>query len=239
MLAYLFLGILGLMVVLGMMTLFARAKPANVARGLRWSAVAFAGAGIVLLPFIGRGSLAFLGPAVLIPLLMRMGMFRRGSDARAAPSSGQTSSVETAWLTVSLDHDSGGMDGTVKDGRFAGRTLSELALPDLLSLLEDCRAADPESVPLLEAYLDRSHPAWREQEEPAGTHAHGSGPAASPPGGMSREEALQILGLEAGATPEAIREAHRRLMQKLHPDRGGSTYLAAKLNQAKDLLLRN
>lgn len=237
MLAYLFLGILALLAVLGLMMAFTRANPASLARGLRWAAFALAGLGVVLLPFLGRGSLAFLGPAVVIPLLMR---FWGQSQRRDRPSPGQTSSVETAWLAVTLDHDSGSMEGTVRSGRFAGRFLSSLEVAELLALLADCRAADPDSVPLLEAYLDRAHPDWREQGAEEAAQAASAGAGSPPPrGGMSREEAYQILGLEPGAGAEAVREAHRRLMRKLHPDHGGSTYLAAKLNQAKDLLLGN
>jgi DnaJ-class molecular chaperone len=54
---------------------------------------------------------------------------------------------------------------------------------------------------------------------------------------MSREEALSILGLKADAGREDIIAAHRRLMQKVHPDRGGSDYMAAQINKAKDILL--
>jgi hypothetical protein len=239
MLAYLFLGILVLLVVLALMRAFARANPVSLALGLRWAAFALGGLAVVLLPLLGRGSLALLGPAVMIPLLMR---FWSQGRQHARPSPGQTSSVETGWLAMTLDHDSGSMEGTVRNGRFAGRYLSSLGLADLLALLDDCRAADPESVPLLEAYLDRTQPGWREPgSAEAGAQDASSDPGfATPPrGGMSRDEAYQILGLEPGAGPEAVRDAHRRLMQKLHPDHGGSTYLAAKLNQAKDLLLGN
>ena len=242
MLIYLFLGFLLMLAVIGLMVAFTRAEPAALARGLRWSAFGLAGAGLVLLPFIGRGSLIALGPAVLIPLLTRF-VVRRSQDwNRAGTRPGQASAVETAWLAMSLDHDSGAMDGRVRAGRFAGQSLSALGLADLRALLDECRLADPDSVPLVEAYLDRVHgPSWRDQGEAGTQEAPGdAGSAPRPPrGGMSREEAYEILGLAAGAGTEAVKEAHRRLMQKLHPDHGGSTYLAAKINQAKDLLLGN
>jgi hypothetical protein len=140
--------------------------------------------------------------------------------------------VTTRFLTLTLDHDTGALDGRVLEGAFKGCTLADLALDDLLKLREECRA-DPQSVAVLEAYLDRVHGAsWRPQagaEETARADA-GGGP-------MTREEAYLILGLEPGADEAAIRDAHRRLMKKLHPDQGGSNYLAAKINQAKDLLL--
>lgn len=237
---YLFLGILLLLAVIGLMKLFASADPASLARGLRWAALALAGIGLVLLPFVGRGALAALGSAVLIPLLMRLWQWSRQSSGSASPSPGRTSSVETASLTMTLDHDSGRTTGRVKIGRFAGRELSDLSLRDLLDLLDECRTADPDAVALIEAYLDRFHPDWRESmQADGGERESKEAGATAAPGGMTREEAYQILGLEVGADASAIREAHRRLMQKLHPDHGGSTYLAAKLNQAKDLLLGN
>jgi hypothetical protein len=249
MLTYLFLGFLLMLAVIGLMVAFTRAQPAALARGLRWSAFGLAGAGLILLPFIGRGSLIALGPAVLIPLLTRFVVRRSQEWSRPGPRSGQASAVETAWLSMTLDHDSGAMDGRVRAGCFAGRNLSALDLPELRTLLDECRSADPDSVPLVEAYLDRVHgPGWRDPGEAGGQAAGASGPEAPggagssprpPRGGMSYEEAYEILGLTPGAGPEAVKDAHRRLMQKLHPDHGGSTYLAAKINQAKDLLLGN
>jgi hypothetical protein len=138
--------------------------------------------------------------------------------------------VESAYLRMTLDHDSGEMDGVVLKGSLQGSHLRDLSLEQLQQLWETCRGEDADGAALLEAYLDRIHPDWRQEEQASDATSHTPGP-------MSREEAWQVLGLEPGADEQAIIEAHRRLMQKLHPDRGGSTYLAAKLNQAKDLLL--
>lgn len=244
MLLYLFLGFLLMVASVGLMVGFTRADPALLARTLRWTAIGFGVTALVLLPLIGRGSLIALAPAVLLPLFTRLILSRSRQWARAAPRSGQASSVETAWLAMRLDHDSGAMEGEVRAGRFAGRRLADLPLTDLLALRDECRAADPDSVALLEAYLDRVHgAAWRGEAEagadPAGADQDARGRARSGFAGMTREEAYEILGLEPGAGPEAVKEAHRRLMQNYHPDRGGSTYLAAKINQAKDLLLGN
>jgi DnaJ-domain-containing protein 1 len=129
---------------------------------------------------------------------------------------------------MALDHDSGEMQGTVREGRFAGRALAELELEELLALLGECRAQDTQSAAVLEAYLDRHHGnAWRER----------NGVARQAGGGMTVKEACEILGVDESADANEIISAHRRLMQKIHPDRGGSHYLATKINQAKDLLL--
>jgi DnaJ-domain-containing protein 1 len=134
---------------------------------------------------------------------------------------------------MSLDHDSGTMTGEVLDGRFRGRQLDQLNLQELRSLLEECEQNDAQSAAVLQAYLERTH-----SREYGASHA-GAGATSERAGGspMTRTEAYEILGLSPGAGAQEIIDAHRRLMQKLHPDRGGSTYLAAKLNQAKDLLL--
>jgi hypothetical protein len=148
------------------------------------------------------------------------------------PARGQRSDVETAWLRMALDHDTGAMDGTVLQGRWKGQRLSEMSVDSLLELLAECRVTDPDGAQLIEAYLERARPDWRETAGASRTR-----PDSSASGAMTRDEAYRILGLEPGADEAAIREAHRRLMMKMHPDTGGSDYLAAKINQAKDLLL--
>ena len=147
--------------------------------------------------------------------------------------------MATAFLRMTLDHDTGTMEGTILRGRFAGMRLEELGPADLLALLRECRAEDEEGARLLEAYLDRAHPEWRDElaGERAGRRDGGGGSARPASGDMSVEEAYAILGLAPGADAEAIKEAHRRLMVKLHPDHGGSDYLATKINRARDVLL--
>ena len=140
--------------------------------------------------------------------------------------------MTTEHLEVELDHDTGDIRGRVLKGFFAGRLLEDLKPVELAHLWQDCRFADPQSAQIIEAYLDRLHPSWREDLARA-EGEHGSGPE----GRMTREQALEILGLAPGATEADIRRAHRELMMKLHPDHGGSTYLAAKINEAKDVLL--
>jgi DnaJ-domain-containing protein 1 len=124
------------------------------------------------------------------------------------------------------------MNGRLLAGRLAGASLDALDLPTLVALLGEI---DEESRSLLTAYLDRRSPRWREDAQ-SGAAAGESGAARS--GKMTEEEAYQILGLEPGASAEEIGRAHRVLMKKLHPDQGGSTYLATRVNQAKDVLLR-
>ena len=133
---------------------------------------------------------------------------------------------------MTLDHDSGALIGRIVAGPQAGHSLDEFDLPQLAAMIP---TLDAESVALLESYLDRRFPAWREDAQ--GSAAGGQRRA--PPGGkMTAEEAYQILGLQPGAGRDEIGRAHRALMKKLHPDQGGSTYLAARVNEAKDTLLR-
>ncbi len=183
-----------------------------------------------VLPFIrGLLGLAVSNWRLIRRLLAGLG----GAASGQASSGGQASSVQSKYIRMTLDHDSGEVNGEVLAGQFAGKTLDQLDLDSLLQLLDVCRD-DEESVALLEVYLDRKYEdAWKQQAGSQSSRQQATAGAA-----MTREEALQILGLSADASADDIIKAHRRLMQKLHPDRGGSAYLASKINQAKDILLR-
>jgi len=191
-----------------------------------WLAAVFA----ALLPFV-RGLLRLLG-GIPVPLLQRVLAGMGAAKSRPEPSSGQTSTVQSKYIRMTLNHDSGDINGEVLVGQFKGSMLDKLNLEALLQLLRECQD-DEESVALLQAYLDRVYAdTWQQQAS-----AQGQQRAASEPGEMSREEALQVLGLSSDAGEAEIVDAHRRLMQKLHPDRGGSAYLAAMINLAKATLL--
>lgn len=214
--------------------LFINADPARLARGLKVTGIVIAVLAVATLAISGRLAALLMPLAMLMPLLIRV---RSLLDRYRPPAGGQTSTVATAFLRMTLDHDTGSMEGTILRGRFAGMRMDELGPADLLALLRECRAEDEEGARLLEAYLDRVRPDWR--DELAGERAGGAGAGSARPasGDMTVEEAYAILGLSPGADAEAIKEAHRRLMVKLHPDHGGSDYLATKINRARDVLL--
>ena len=224
---------------------FTRTPPRHVARVLRRVGLWVLIGGAVALAATGKLNWVFAALAAAVPLvqrllvllhlaphLQRLMRMLRGQSAAGGP---QTSTVTTRFLRMELDHASGALTGVVLEGRYRGQPLANLDLAALLELLADCRAEDPQSAALLEAYLDRNHgDAWRAQAGPSPS----AGAPAAPAAAMTREQALEILGLKPGATPNEIRDAHRRLMQKMHPDRGGSDYLASLINRAKDLLLK-
>ena len=192
------------------------------------------------IPFIQRGFMLLRALPLVQQVLRMAGISMPGLGGAAAGtganSGGRVSSINTRFLTMTLDHATGAMDGEVTEGPHQGARLSELSLETLVELLAHYQSEDPQSAAVLETYLDREHGQdWREGTAQAGGGS--GGPAPEHGGPLSRKEALDILGLEDGADEQAIREAHRRLMQRLHPDRGGSDWLAARINQAKDVLL--
>ncbi|MBC55034.1 MAG: molecular chaperone DnaJ [Gammaproteobacteria bacterium] len=175
----------------------------------------------------------------ILPMLRPkyQGQGQAQGSSRSGSAGPGVSSIKTRWLAMELTHSTGSMDGEVLTGQFAGDRLSALSLADLLEVASECRQ-DPDSLQLLEAYLDRMFPDWREHASADADSARGPRPAGDE-SAMTETLALEILGLGSDATREEITAAHRRLMQKMHPDRGGSDYLAQRINQARDFLLRN
>jgi hypothetical protein len=153
---------------------------------------------------------------------------------RAPRPANRVSRVRSALIEMDFDPATGGIAGTVLAGPFFGRQLDQLGAAELKQLDEVCRSEDPDGSRLLQAYLNRRFAGRGEDAERDG---HARARPDPQRGAMTQEEAYQVLGLEPGADPDAIRRAHRNLMKKLHPDQGGSTYLASRVNQAKDVLL--
>ena len=220
-----------LLVLLGATMVFLRADPARLASAMRTL-------GPVLLALIGVAMLLVgrqgLGGLILSAALAWYGSMRmKRPTAKLEP--GKHSTVRTAALEMELDHDTGSLEGLVLAGRHEGKMLGTMSLDELQQLYREL-PGDPESRQLLETYLDGRFPVWRKDAEANGGEGLGVSPGS---GSMTKEEAYKILGLEAGAAAADVRKAHRRLMQRLHPDIGGTSFLAARINEAKDVLLSN
>ena len=231
--------LLGIALLIGLVLFlrwYASAPPAQVWKMLRWGGVSIA---IVIgLILVLRGGFQFLwiAAAFLIPALLRMRGMRNWASAARPRAGGQKSTVRTRFVDMELDHDTGEMDGDILEGPYRGSRLSDLDLDALIDLLHLANREDGQSAQVLQSYLDRVHgDAWRERAGAAGAESASN---AAPGGGqMSREEAYEVLGLSPGASEQEIKAAHRELIREYHPDHGGSDYLAAKINEAKDLLL--
>ena len=170
-------------------------------------------------------------PTILRLLPMWQIFKSRAASARPRQES-QTSTIRTEYLSMELEHDSGNMDGVVLKGKFTNQILSSLTLDQLTELYVDC-CSDIDSSQVLEAYIERKYPEWRSQSDYAGEQR-----AVLDESKMDRQLAMEILALSEPIDKEEVVLVHRKLMQKLHPDRGGSDYFAKKINAAKDFLLR-
>jgi len=232
-------GVVAIVVLYLLLQMFRAANPAVLARAVRISGgivalavAAFTGvkgelAVAIPLGFFGAGLLGWTQGASAFANIGRI-----FGGANRQRTGGQTSQVRSRFFEMTLDHDSGALTGVIVSGPNAGRSLETFDLPALLAMFAEL---DSESVPLLESYLDSRFPAWRQNAQ---GDAAGRQRRTAPDGKMTEEEAYQILGLKPGAGREEIGRAHRALMKKLHPDQGGSTYLAARVNEAKEVLLR-
>ena len=239
--------ILGMAILAGLLLAgkwFTTADPKTLIKALKWLLLGIIGTVAVFFILTGRLGWALFALPALLPWFWRARQVHRAykNFSRMASGGGggpgQTSDVETRFLRMVLDHDSGKMTGQVLEGEFTGRALDSLSVDELVGLLQTCWVEDQPSAQVLETYLNRAHPDWRERaqkEAPGGTDSDtGGGPQKGP---MTRAEALEVLGLEKGAGEQDIRDAHHRLIAGLHPDHGGSNYLAAQINRAKDVLL--
>ncbi len=224
-------GAIALALILYLLNLWKKANPKALARRLMQTggvAVLIAAAGLLV---TGRVFAAIPLAGVGFAMLGRAGGGLSGMFAKAPP---KVSRVRSPYIEMELNHRTGALKGTIIAGPQAGTSLDSLGVEALVGLRG---SLDPQSLALVEAYLDRRAPAWRENRE---AHAGSGGGRQSPGVGsaMTEQEAYEVLGLEAGAGEAAVRSAHRSLMKKLHPDHGGSDYLAARVNQAKDVILR-
>lgn len=228
-----FLVVLALVGVGLLLHWFLRAEPRQILRALRWGGLAVAAVVAVVLLATGQFQLLYVLAIFLVPWIIRARTLRHRTKAARGPTAGQASEVRTRFVVMQLDHDSGGMDGIVREGPFAGRRLSQLGVDEVVSIYREALAADQASAHVLQAYLERMHgDAWRPE---SGEGKAEAGPAAGGP--MSPAEARSVLGVGPAATDAEIKQAHRRLMKQFHPDHGGSDYLAARINEAKEVLL--
>jgi hypothetical protein len=229
---YVFLGGLALLAALALFNWTRKLDRRLVRRGLRWTvggAAALVAVGLLLLRRIDLGLFAAAG-AISILRTGRLGPISfDGPDI----DSGNVSKVQSYRFAMELDHDTGSVTGRVLNGSFAGADLMDLGEAETRTLLDEV-AGDADSLSLLEAWLDANRAGWREYfaEQGGGGQQQGSS-------GDPDAEAYEVLGLKPGASNDEIRAAHRELMKAVHPDHGGSSYLAAKINQARDRLLKD
>ena len=198
-------------------------SPSIVRRGL--------GVGLI------AAGIAFLFVRLFVPafllLIAGTGLVIRGERGLGHSSTGRESKVRSVHLEMTLDHDTGDMDGIIRTGDHQGRMLSDFDLAELLNLAAEF-GDDAESVKLLETYLDRAHSDWRDSADESSTSGQNSAPVS---GRISKDAAYRVLGLKPGASESDIRDAFHRLIKRVHPDHGGTAELAAQINEARDRLL--
>jgi len=237
---YILAGFLVFWLALWGMQAFARANPAALARTLKRGTGYAALLVAVLLLLRGRIDFALVSAALgfwLIGVARRASPFFR-RDAATRPRSAGVSRVRSAMIEMELDQATGQMCGTILAGPDEGKSLDQMIRAQCEALYRLCLREDAEGARLLEVYLDRRFPGWRtarDKEQDTGSRQTGS---AARQGAMSEDEAYEVLGLHKGASRDDVMRSHRSLIKKLHPDHGGSTDLAARVNEAKDVLMR-
>jgi len=226
--SYFLLGLAVLAAILVLGRWFTNASPRQLTDAVRWSGLVISGVLTGFFFLTGRVVLALPLFLVFLYILIRsLGMRLPAGPVR---SGGKQSTVQTEYLDMILDHASGQMAGRVRKGPFEGRDLSDMRPEELMALWRECAARDEQSGRVMESYLDRHHEGWREAAQAQDEAPRRAGP-------MTPDEARELLGVGPKATEKDIRNAHRKLMRTHHPDQGGSSEEAARLNQARDVLL--
>jgi DnaJ domain len=227
--SYFLLGLAFVAAIIVLSRWFQSANSIQISHALRWAGIIASGLATAVFFIAGPLPLAFFSMLGFFYLLMRLpGPSPTAPSPRRSKS--KQSRVETTYLEMILDHNSGEMAGRVRTGPFEGRDLSGMRPEELLALWRECMARDEQSARVLESFLDRHFGGWRET-------AQTQDEAPRRAGRMSPNEAYEVLGLSPEASDQEVKAAHRRLMREHHPDKGGSAELAARLNEARDVLL--
>jgi hypothetical protein len=228
--------VLGAALAIGLALVLRGMRGATAAQAMRWMWQSVVAVSVL----VGAYFLVTGRPAyVVVPALgVLVGLLGWAIDAALSPRKPNASRVNTRFLKLTLDHRSGQVTGDIIDGPFANRRVESLRVDELVDLFVYYKREDEPSARLIEAYLDRTSPTWRARYGADGTPKEDAYSASGRAGGaMSKSEALRLLGLTLGATPDEVRAAHRRKLQEHHPDRGGDPDMAARINQARDVLL--
>ncbi|VAW70367.1 DnaJ domain protein, partial [hydrothermal vent metagenome] len=190
---------------------------------------------LVVLAITGRLNWLIAGVGALLAMLPKAAQLLLGAWPKISPyftryQQNKHSSMQTQFIRLQVDLMTGELQGEVLQGKYKGQKLQSMDMEQLLGLLEECKQGDERSALILISYLDRAHAGW------SGDEAQAFKPAAGVTD-MSEQQARDVLGVSGAASKKDINKAHKRLMQKLHPDRGGSDFLAQQINQARDVLL--
>ncbi|HEY7607996.1 MAG TPA: hypothetical protein VIF14_02110 [Alphaproteobacteria bacterium] len=227
--------VLGVALAIGLTLILRGLRGATASQAMRWIWQSIAAVSVVVgIYFLATGRPNY----ALVPAFgVLVGLLGWLIDAALRPRKPNTSRVNTRFLRLTLDHRTGQVTGDIVDGPFLHRRIESLRVDELVDLFVYYKREDEPSARLIEAYLDRTSPTWRARYGPDGAPKQDAYTASGAGGPMSKSEALRLLGLQLGATADEVRAAHRRKLQEHHPDRGGDPDMAARINQARDVLL--
>lgn len=225
----LFLALLTLVGVMWFMSWYGKASPVARNKAIKTGLLYTVAGALLLLVVTGRIPVIFAAISAAVPLLHRLLAYRGliGTVGRFAGQKLGITRFTTTWLIVEYDIARRSLDGQVIRGQFEGQRLSQLKTSELNDLLEEVKD-DFQSRAAVNAFMMAHSGTRYEQNAQSPSNVNGK---------MAVSQAYEILGLQANATDEDVKQAHKRLMQKLHPDRGGSSYLASQINAAKATLL--